>query len=59
MAGPFLAIVGCAVTIVLALHNFKNEEITQGVARHGLVVKKVSPNTPQASEQALDRRQKK
>ncbi|MCC2595298.1 FixH family protein [Pusillimonas sp. MFBS29] len=38
MAGPFLAIVGCIITIVLAFQNTGNKVITDGGVKRGLVV---------------------
>ncbi|NYT57432.1 hypothetical protein H0A65_00685 [Alcaligenaceae bacterium] len=38
MAGPFLAIVGCIITIVLAFQNTGNQAITDGGVKRGLVV---------------------
>lgn len=43
MAGPAVAVVGCAITIVLAFQNFANEPITDGGVKKGLVVSKVVP----------------
>lgn len=40
ISGPALAIVGCAVTIVLAVKYFGNEAITEGGVKRGLVVEK-------------------
>ena len=40
MAGPFLAIIGCAITIYLALTNFGDQEIRDGGVKRGLVVSK-------------------
>ena len=41
MAGPFLALVGCIITIALAVKHFGNEAITDGGVRQGLVVKRI------------------
>jgi hypothetical protein len=38
MAGPALAIVGCVITITLALSNFGDQAITEGGMKRGLVV---------------------
>ena len=38
MAGPALAMLGCIVTIVLAVSNFGDEAITQGAVKRGLLV---------------------
>ncbi|ALO37167.1 FixH family protein [Alcaligenes faecalis] len=43
MAGPALAIVGCAITIVLAFQNFSNQGVTDGGVKQGLVVTKGEP----------------
>ncbi|OXR49617.1 MULTISPECIES: hypothetical protein [unclassified Pusillimonas] len=55
MAGPFLALVGCAITIALAVKHFSGEAITDGGVRQGLVVKRVGPDrtlqTPPAATQ--------
>jgi len=40
MAGPALAIVGCGITIYLAVSNFSDQEIRDGGVKHGLVVSK-------------------
>ncbi len=46
MAGPALAIVGCAITIVLAFHGFSDQAIFDGGVKRGLVVEKAAPQTP-------------
>lgn len=40
MAGPALAVVGCAITIVLAVQNFGDQAIDDGGVRQGLLVSK-------------------
>ncbi len=45
MAGPALAIVGCAITIVLAFQNYGDQAIHDGGVKQGLVVSK--PDTAQ------------
>ena len=40
MAGPFLAMVGCAITIYLAFNNFGDQEIRDGGVKRGLMVTK-------------------
>ena len=40
MAGPAVAIVGCVITIVLAMQNFSDQAITDGGLKRGLVVTK-------------------
>ena len=42
MAGPALAIVGCAITIVLAFQGFSDQAIFDGGVKRGLVVEKVT-----------------
>lgn len=49
MAGPALAVIGCAITIVLAVQNFGDQGISDGGVKHGLVVSK------QASDAAHSR----
>lgn len=49
MLGPFLAIVGCAITISLALQNFTDQPIYDGGVKRGLVVEK--PVNPPVSQQ--------
>ncbi len=46
MAGPALAIIGCGITIYLAVSNFGDQEIRDGGVKRGLVVSK-----PQAEAQ--------
>ncbi|MGE8546443.1 FixH family protein [Alcaligenes sp. WGS1538] len=43
MAGPALAIVGCAITIVLAFQNFSDQDVNDGGVKQGLVVSKPAP----------------
>lgn len=38
MAGPALAIIGCIITIVLAMQNFSDQPIDDGGVKRGLVV---------------------
>lgn len=38
MAGPAAAIVGCIITIVLAVQNFSDQAIEDGSFKRGLVV---------------------
>lgn len=40
MAGPFVALVGCAITIGLAVKHFSGQAIVDGGVRQGLVVKR-------------------
>lgn len=45
MAGPALAVVGCIITIVLAMQNFSDQAITDdGGVKRGLVVTKTTEN---------------
>ncbi len=48
MAGPFLAIVGCIITIVLAFYDNPDQQVNLGARRHGLMVITESAN-PAAS----------
>lgn len=48
MLGPAVAIVGCAVTIMLALQNFSDQPIYDGGVKRGLFVEK-SPGKPASS----------
>lgn len=41
MAGPFVALVGCAITIGLAVKHFSGQAIVDGGVRQGLVVKRL------------------
>jgi len=41
MAGPILAIFGCAVTIYFAMTRFADEPLYDGGVRRGLVVERV------------------
>ena len=52
MAGPFVALIGCAVTIGLAVKHFSGQAITEGGTRQGLVVKRVDTRAPVASPAA-------
>lgn len=40
MAGPAVAIVGCVVTIVLAVQNFADQPIIDGGSKQGLVIER-------------------
>lgn len=46
MAGPALAIVGCAITIVLAVNSFSDQPIIEGGMKRGLVVEKLPAKSP-------------
>ncbi|AMG40432.1 FixH family protein [Achromobacter xylosoxidans] len=54
MAGPFLAVVGCIITMYLAFTRFGNQSIQEGVVQRGLMIEQVksasSPSEPIASE---------
>jgi hypothetical protein len=43
MAGPALAVIGCIITIVLAVQNFSDQGIADGGVKRGLVVSKPVP----------------
>jgi len=45
MAGPALAIVGCIVTIYLAMTRFGDEPVHDSGVRHGLVVERTATPT--------------
>jgi len=51
MAGPAAAIIGCIITIFLAVQNFSDQAILDGGIKRGLVVSKpattVTPPPPQ------------
>lgn len=40
MAGPAAAIVGCIITISLAVQNFSDQAIVEGASKKGLVVER-------------------
>lgn len=40
MAGPIIAIIGCAITIVLAFQNYSDQDLNDGGVKRGLVVTK-------------------
>jgi hypothetical protein len=44
MLGPAVAIVGCIITIVLALNNFSDQPIYDGGFKRGLVIEKKAPD---------------
>ncbi|HUH60461.1 MAG TPA: FixH family protein [Candidimonas sp.] len=47
MAGPAAAVVGCIITIVLAVQSFSDQAIVDGGVKRGLVVSKtVVPAEP-------------
>jgi len=41
MAGPAIAIVGCAITIYLAVTRMVDEPVVEGVQQQGLVVQRL------------------
>ena len=49
MAGPAVAIIGCAITMTLAFKNFSDQPILDGGVKRGLVVEK-APVNAQVSE---------
>ena len=49
MLGPVVAIIGCAITIVLAVQNYSDQPIQDGGERRGLVVSKPAPAEPPAA----------
>ncbi len=46
MAGPALAIIGCVITITLAVSNFGDQAIVDGGLKRGLVVEQYSGTQP-------------
>lgn len=48
MAGPAVAIVGCAITIYYAMTRFADEPIYDGGVKRGLVVERKAGATPAA-----------
>lgn len=54
MAGPAVAVVGCAVTIVLAVQNFADQPIADGGSKRGLVIERggqaAAPSQARAQE---------
>ena len=40
MAGPAAAIIGCIITIVLAVQNYSDQTIDDGGVKRGLVIEK-------------------
>ncbi|MCD0504224.1 hypothetical protein [Bordetella petrii] len=43
MAGPLLAILGCMITIYLAMTRYGDQAISDGGVKRGLVVERVQP----------------
>ncbi len=46
MAGPAAALIGCIITIVLAVQHFSDQPIKDGGVKQGLVVTKQLSPTP-------------
>jgi len=46
MAGPALAVVGCLITIYLAVTRYADEPVVEGAVRHGLVVQRLPAALP-------------
>ncbi len=57
ISGPAVAVVGCAVTIVLAVQNFGDQAYTGGAVKRGLVVDRLEAGAtgPQATGGAAHR----
>ncbi len=51
MAGPFLAIVGCVITISLAFQHYGTENIDDGGVKKGLVVTKPAKSESNTSKE--------
>jgi hypothetical protein len=49
MAGPALAMIGCAITIAIAFNSFSDQSILEGGMKRGLVVEKI-PSQPSSNE---------
>jgi hypothetical protein len=54
MAGPVLAMVGCALTISFAFTNFADQPLQDGGMKRGLVVEK-NANKPISTSEAVTR----
>lgn len=52
MAGPFAAMIGCIITIVLAVQHFGDQAITDGGVKRGLVVTREEAPAPSAAPAA-------
>lgn len=62
MAGPFITLIGCIVTVVLAVHYYGDEAIHDGGVRQGLKVQKTqetqeTPSRTNRDVSSQDRRQ--
>ncbi|MFY4259008.1 hypothetical protein ACOTCG_15535 [Achromobacter xylosoxidans] len=53
MAGPFLAVVGCAITIYLAYTQFGNQPIQEGVVTRGLMIEQVDAASSPPAQDSL------
>ncbi|AOB26378.1 MULTISPECIES: FixH family protein [Bordetella] len=42
MAGPLVAIIGCVITIYLAMTRYGDQPIAEGAVKRGLVVERVA-----------------
>ncbi|TEA77362.1 hypothetical protein ERE07_15575 [Allopusillimonas ginsengisoli] len=51
MAGPALAVVGCMITIALAVQNFSDQGISDGGIKRGLVVAREAPDLAAGARQ--------
>lgn len=45
MAGPAAAVVGCVITIVLAVQNFADQPIVDSGSKRGLIIERHNPVT--------------
>ncbi|OZI22252.1 lipoprotein [Bordetella genomosp. 7] len=52
MAGPLLAMVGCIITIYLAVTRFDGQAIVEGAVKRGLVVERAVPAVVDGSRPA-------
>ncbi|OZI17741.1 FixH family protein [Bordetella genomosp. 7] len=52
MAGPLLAMVGCIITIYLAVTRFDGQAIVEGAVKRGLVVERAVPAAADGSRPA-------
>ncbi len=50
MAGPAAAVIGCIITIVLAMQTYGDQGIDDGGVKRGLVVTKQSVESPPATD---------
>jgi len=54
MTGPLLAMLGCIITIYLAVTRFDDQPITAGAVKRGLVVERVEGGAPPAGPAAVE-----